>query len=244
MWECQCHEVQTEAQTEAFSAAEHDIGYLRFRRINLFWSSRTRCIINVEEKTSSSFMIHPDLTEYGEPMLVSTELFRTPLVSFLFERGWRQRFSVWGGFPGLEKQSVVGGNIVDASCGSGLFSRLFAKSGLFSLVDALDYSCECSFICGSLNYFCCYFLVLILVAKISRVLRLGRVFVTTAYILDGTFGFVPFLRPLRHQTRQISDSFIFLSEWEFEDLCKAYGLVGFTCKRNGAFVMISATKPT
>jgi ubiquinone/menaquinone biosynthesis C-methylase UbiE len=35
---------------------------------------------------------------------------------------------------------VLGGNIVDASCGSGLFSRLFAKSGLFSHVVALDYS--------------------------------------------------------------------------------------------------------
>lgn len=35
---------------------------------------------------------------------------------------------------------VLGGNIVDASCGSGLFSRLFANSGLFSLVIALDYS--------------------------------------------------------------------------------------------------------
>lgn len=35
---------------------------------------------------------------------------------------------------------ALSGNIVDASCGSGLFSRLFAKSGLFSLVVALDYS--------------------------------------------------------------------------------------------------------
>lgn len=35
---------------------------------------------------------------------------------------------------------VLGGNIIDASCGSGLLSRLFAKSGLFSLVVALDYS--------------------------------------------------------------------------------------------------------
>lgn len=35
---------------------------------------------------------------------------------------------------------VIGGNIVDASCGSGMFSRLFAKSGLFSLVVGLDYS--------------------------------------------------------------------------------------------------------
>lgn len=35
---------------------------------------------------------------------------------------------------------VLGGNIVDASCGSGMFSRLFAKSKLFSVVVALDYS--------------------------------------------------------------------------------------------------------
>ncbi|XP_057794966.1 uncharacterized methyltransferase At1g78140, chloroplastic-like [Salvia miltiorrhiza] len=98
---------------------------------------------------------HLDLTVtggnrvYGEPVVASTELFRFPLVSFLYERGWRQSFSVWGGFPGPEQefelikdylQPVLGGNIVDASCGSGMFSRLFAKSGLFSLVVALDYS--------------------------------------------------------------------------------------------------------
>lgn len=37
-------------------------------------------------------------------------------------------------------EPVLGGNIIDASCGSGLFARLFAKSGLFSKVIALDYS--------------------------------------------------------------------------------------------------------
>lgn len=35
---------------------------------------------------------------------------------------------------------VLGGNIIDASCGSGMFSRIFAKSGLFSSIVALDYS--------------------------------------------------------------------------------------------------------
>lgn len=35
---------------------------------------------------------------------------------------------------------VIGGSIIDASCGSGMFSRLFAKSGLFSLVVGLDFS--------------------------------------------------------------------------------------------------------
>ncbi|CAA0840779.1 Uncharacterized methyltransferase -chloroplastic [Striga hermonthica] len=86
---------------------------------------------------------------YGEPKPASTELFRFPLVSFLYERGWRQSFSLGGGFPGPEKEfemikdylkPVLGGNIVDASCGSGMFSRLFAKSGLFSNVVALDFS--------------------------------------------------------------------------------------------------------
>lgn len=37
-------------------------------------------------------------------------------------------------------EPVVGGTIIDAGCGSGLFSRSFAKSGLFSLIIALDFS--------------------------------------------------------------------------------------------------------
>lgn len=35
---------------------------------------------------------------------------------------------------------TIGGTIVDASCGSGLFSRLFVRSGMFSQVIALDFS--------------------------------------------------------------------------------------------------------
>lgn len=35
---------------------------------------------------------------------------------------------------------TFGGTIIDASCASGLFSRLFVKSELYSLVIALDYS--------------------------------------------------------------------------------------------------------
>ncbi|CAD5172759.1 unnamed protein product [Musa acuminata subsp. malaccensis] len=86
--------------------------------------------------------------DYAETMPAMTELFRSPLVSFLYERGWRQNF-VWGGFPGPEREFEMakgylkpstGGTIIDASCGSGLFSRLFAKSGMFSLVIALDFS--------------------------------------------------------------------------------------------------------
>ncbi|KAM6561299.1 hypothetical protein CsatA_030538 [Cannabis sativa] len=224
---------------------------------------------------------------YGEPMPASTEIFRTPLVSFLYERGWRQSFSVLGGFPGPEKEfdlvqkfikPVLGGNIIDASCGSGLFSRLFAKSNLFSLVVALDYSenmlKQCyEFIQQEENFpkenivlvradisrlpfasssidavhagaaLHCWPSPLSAVAEISRVLRPGGVFVASTYILDGPFSFFPFLRNIRQNTRQISGSYIFLSQRELEDLCRASGLVGFTCVRNGLFVMISAKKP-
>ncbi|KAL7262637.1 hypothetical protein ACSBR1_000906 [Camellia fascicularis] len=237
---------------------------------------------------------HIDLTvasgakEYGEAMPASTELFRVPLVSFLYERGWRQSFSVWGGFPGPQKEfeltkdflkPVLGGNIIDASCGSGLFSRLFAKSGLFSLVVALDFSenmlKQCyEFINQEENFpkenfilvradisrlpfasssvdavhagaaLHCWPSPSAAVAEISRVLRPGGVFVATTYILDGPFAVVPFLRPLRRNIGQFSGSHVFLAESELEDLCNACGLVGFTCDRNGQFVMISATKPS
>ncbi|KAJ0457817.1 putative demethylmenaquinone methyltransferase [Helianthus annuus] len=82
-------------------------------------------------------------------MPASSEVFRLPLVSFLYERGWRQGFTLWAGFPGPEKEfemmkdylnPVTGGRIIDASCASGIFSRIFAKSELFSLVVALDFS--------------------------------------------------------------------------------------------------------
>ncbi|KAK2388314.1 putative methyltransferase, chloroplastic [Trifolium repens] len=245
------------------------------------------------QKTYIGSQTHPDLTtisgskNYGEPMPASTELFRMPLVSFLYERGWRQTFSVWGGFPGPEKEfelmkgflkPVLGGNIIDASCGSGLFSRLFAKSGLFSLVVALDYSenmlrqcyefiqqeenfpkenfilvradiARLPFVSSSVDAvhagaaIHCWPSPSAAVAEISRVLRPGGVFVATTYILDGPFRAVPFLNTLRQTIRQVSGIYTVLSERELEALCKACGLVGFKCIRNGLFVMISASKP-
>nr|GMD18683.1 uncharacterized methyltransferase At1g78140, chloroplastic [Ipomoea batatas] len=237
---------------------------------------------------------HVDLTiagggnAYGEALAASTEIFRLPLVSFLYERGWRQSFSLWGGFPGPEKEfelmqdylkPVMGGNIVDASCGSGLFSRLFAKSGLFSLVVALDFSetmlQQCyEFIKQEENFpneniiliradisrlpfasssvdavhagaaLHCWPSPSAAVAEISRVLRLGGVFVATTYIVDGIYSFTPFVRPLRQNFAQISGSHIFLDEKELEDLCTACGLVGFKCIRNRRFIMLTAMKPS
>ncbi|CAL9028156.1 unnamed protein product [Prunus brigantina] len=106
------------------------------------------------DKSYSSKDIYLDLTviaglkEYVEVKPVGTELFRSPLVSFLYERGWRQNFNS-SGFPGLDEEfkmaqdyfkSAEGGVLLDVSCGSGLFSRKFAKSGTYSGVVALDFS--------------------------------------------------------------------------------------------------------
>ncbi|MED6200592.1 hypothetical protein PIB30_086702 [Stylosanthes scabra] len=245
------------------------------------------------QKTYVGNQTHLDLTvttgakSYGESMSFITEFFRLPLISALYERGWRQSFFV-GGFPGPEKEfelmkgflkPVLGGNIIDASCGSGLFSRLFAKSGLFSLVVALDYSenmlqqcfefiqqeenfpkenftlvradiSRLPFVSSSIDAvhagaaIHCWPSPSAAVAEISRILRPGGVFVATTAIYDGPLAVVPFRSTLRQSAKQVSGSNFFLSERELEELCRACGLVGFKCIRNGLFVMISATKPS
>ncbi|KAK9706258.1 hypothetical protein RND81_07G113900 [Saponaria officinalis] len=105
-------------------------------------------------KSYSSRNLFLDLTvtaaalDYAENQPTSTELFRSPLVSFLYERGWRQNFSR-SGFPGPDQEFEMaqeyfkpaqGGLLVDVSCGSGLFSRKFALCGTYSGVIALDFS--------------------------------------------------------------------------------------------------------
>ncbi|XP_042062176.1 uncharacterized methyltransferase At2g41040, chloroplastic [Salvia splendens] len=105
-------------------------------------------------KSYSSKNMYLDLTvtsgtkEYNEFQPAGTELFRSPLVSFVYERGWRQNFNR-SGFPGPDEEFTMaqeyfkpakGGVLVDVSCGSGLFSRKFAKSGAYSRVVALDFS--------------------------------------------------------------------------------------------------------
>ncbi|CAM6036781.1 unnamed protein product [Sphagnum compactum] len=86
--------------------------------------------------------------EYQEIQASGTELFRSPWVSFVYERGWRQNFRR-SGFPGPDEEvkmaqdflkPTVGGVLLDVSCGSGLFTRRFAQSGDFKAVIALDFS--------------------------------------------------------------------------------------------------------
>ncbi|GER40275.1 S-adenosylmethionine-dependent methyltransferase [Striga asiatica] len=135
--------------------SETGIGASGYRNTPKEYIARSSLQCSVCRKSYSRKDSYFDLTItgggklYGELKAASTELFRFPLVSFLYERGWRQSFSLGGGFPGPEKEfemikdylkPVLGGNIVDASCGSGMFSRLFAKSGLFLNVVALDFS--------------------------------------------------------------------------------------------------------
>jgi len=95
---------------------------------------------------------------YDESRWGGTTIFETGLVSFVYERGWRQGFA-WAGFPGVEEEAEMalerlksgpttqGGVVVDASCGSGLFTRalLAARDGpggnpTFRSVVALDFS--------------------------------------------------------------------------------------------------------
>lgn len=90
--------------------------------------------------------------------VLAVTTFQSPLVSFAYERGWRQQFAV-NGFPGPDEEykfakgfleapltsreaSTNPPVLLDCSCGSGLFTRRFAADpGLqFKEVIALDFS--------------------------------------------------------------------------------------------------------
>lgn len=76
------------------------------------------------------------------------DLFTSPQVSFLYERGWRQGFAA-AGFPGADKEyqlvrdffmPVKPDTVVDMSCATGLFTRRLAKGGDYKRVIGCDYS--------------------------------------------------------------------------------------------------------
>lgn len=52
-----------------------------------------------------------DSRDVGTPTCVH----RNPLISFVYERGWRQGFS-WAGFPGVEKEFEMGEEMGSGPC--------------------------------------------------------------------------------------------------------------------------------
>ena len=95
--------------------------------------------------SSTSSALPNDVEKYWS----GTQIFRSPLVAAAYDNGWRAGFA-WAGFPGADEEfdasmariaPVAKGKVLlDLSCGSGLFSRRFVRSGVFSGVIAADYS--------------------------------------------------------------------------------------------------------
>lgn len=106
---------------------------------------------------------------FSPSAIVTQELFRSPLTSFLYERGWRDNFRT-AGFPGIDtefldleifmsplllpaataeaplqdqqqqKVRLTSTTIVDLSCGSGLMARRLVRSKKWDRVIAADFS--------------------------------------------------------------------------------------------------------
>lgn len=84
-----------------------------------------------------------------ESSYIGTSTFETPQVAFAYERGWRDSFKR-AGFPGVNEEFDLAQSkllphaqnkvLLDASCGSGLFTRQLVKSGNYGCVVALDFS--------------------------------------------------------------------------------------------------------
>lgn len=234
-------------------------------------------------KTYSSKNMYLDLTviagakDYVEIQPSRTELFRSPLVSFLYERGWRQNFNR-SGFPGPDEEfnmaqeyfkPAEGGTLVDVSCGSGLFSRKFAKSGIYSKVVALDFS-------ENMLRQCYDFIKLddtisssnlaLVRADVSRLpfssgtidgVHAGAALhcwpspsnaiaeINRVLRSGGVFVGTTFLRPsiLRPFDQRLSGTYNNLTEEEIEDLIKSCGLTNYKSKVQQSFIMFSAQKP-
>lgn len=95
----------------------------------------------VDEESSSS-----STTSTSSTYIPMRDLFTSPTVSYLYERGWRQGFTQ-AGFPGVDTESIMAydylqpaligagssnsnGILVDMSCATGLFTRKFLQRAL------------------------------------------------------------------------------------------------------------------
>ncbi|GAY56686.1 hypothetical protein CUMW_173790 [Citrus unshiu] len=163
-------------------------------------------------------------------------------------------------------KSAQGGLLVDVSCGSGLFSRKFAKSGAYSGVVALDFSenmlrqcydfikqdntiltsnlalvradvCRLPFASGFVD--AVHAGAALHCWPSPRILRSGGVFVGTTF-LRYTSSTSLTGRVLRERILQ---NYNYLTEEEIEDLCTSCGLTNYTSKVQQSFIMFAAQKP-
>ncbi|PKI64715.1 probable flavin-containing monooxygenase 1 [Punica granatum] len=249
----------------------------------IYWSAFECQICN---KTYSSKDNYLDLTivaglkKYSEIKPPWTELFRFPLVSFLYERGWRQNFKR-GGFPGPDEEFEMaqryfrpaeGGLLVDVSCGSGLFSRRFAKSGTYSGVIALDFSenmlrqcydfiksdsaamdanlalvradvARLPFASGSVDAVHAGAALHCWPSPSNAIAEIARVLRSGGVFVGTTFLRYNIPRILRPLRHVLPTHYVFLTAEEIEDLCASCGLTNYTCEIRQFFIMFSAQKP-
>ncbi|KAG7021193.1 putative methyltransferase, chloroplastic [Cucurbita argyrosperma subsp. argyrosperma] len=205
-------------------------------------------------KSYTSKNIFLDLTvtsgmkEYVEVKPGGTELFRSPLVSFLYERGWRQNFNR-SGFPGPDEEAFSGVIALDFSENMLLQCYDFIKKDATLLNSNLalvraDIS-RLPFSSGSVDAvhagaaLHCWPSPSNAIAEITRVMRSGGVFVGTTF-LRYTSSTPWFVRISRERAFQ---NFGYLTEKEIEDLCKSCGLINYSSKIQQSFIMFSAQKP-
>ncbi|XP_051114372.1 uncharacterized methyltransferase At2g41040, chloroplastic [Andrographis paniculata] len=238
-------------------------------------------------KSYSSKNIYIDLTvtsgakEYNEFKPTGTELFRSPLVSFAYERGWRQNFNR-SGFPGPDEefnmaqeyfQPAQGGVLVDVSCGSGLFSRKFAKSGAYSRVIALDFSenmlLQCynfikdddtilssnlalvradvsrlPFPSGSIDAVHAGAALHCWPSPSNAVAEINRILRSGGVFVGSTFlRNNPSVPSFLRPFRQMMMRNNYFTAEEIEELCTSCGLIDYTKRIQQSFIMFSAQKP-
>uniref|UniRef100_A0A6N2K0J0 Methyltransferase type 11 domain-containing protein n=1 Tax=Salix viminalis TaxID=40686 RepID=A0A6N2K0J0_SALVM len=161
-------------------------------------------------KTYSSKENYLDLTitagmkDYTEVKPARTELFRNPLVSFLYERGWRQNFNQ-SGFPGPDEEFKMAQEYFKPAVRELIHTILGAVFRNLALVRA-DVSIT-SFASGSVDAIHagaalhCWPSASNAVAEICRALRSGGVFVGTTFLqYSSTTSWIE--RPFREGTRK------------------------------------------
>lgn len=237
------------------------------------------------KKAYASNDIYLDLTvtfgaeNYEETMQPSTEIFRNPLVSFIYERGWRQGFESFG-YPGPEEEvkmaneylkPAVGGVLVDVSCATGVSTRRFVETGLYSSIIAVDFSesmlqqfqgflkqdllCKKSdlallradvgrlpFATGTVDAVHAGAAMHCWPSPSNGVAEISRI-LKPGGVFVATTNVIDLIKPIKQVIRQTYGGPGIWSETELEELCQSCGLVQWSRKRRLAFIIFSAQKP-